>query len=196
MIFEMEKNIKITLLIGFIILSLLSGCTNVPSTSDLESDIASVEKEIDDAQKSVSEYQGGLLSNLASLRLETLLVTKTMLEQKKSGLKRFVPMSYTVDGKRYVPPSNKQQLLQDTEKDIAKLRKQLEETEMERQGYTGGLLEVLSLTNTATVKNSIAFLEQRMLLLKHDIPFYSLLSKLNDTDIGFVPTPGEDVDKF
>lgn len=192
----MKKNVKSTLLIGFMILPLLSACTNVPSTSDLESDIASVETKINDARKSVSEYQGGLLSILASSRLETLLVTKAMLEQKKSGWKRFIPMSYTVDGKRYIPPSNKQQLLQDIEEDIAKLRKQLEEAEMERQGYTGGLLVVLSLTNTATVKNSIALLEQRMLLLKHDIPNYSLLAEQNDKDIGFVPTPGKDVDKF
>ena len=159
-------------------LPLLSACTNVPSTSDLDSDIVSVEAEINDARKSVSEYQGGLLSILASSRLETLLVTKAMLEQKKSGWKRFIPMSYTVDGKRYIPPSNKQQLLQDIE------------------GYTGGLLVVLSLTNTATIKNSLALLEQRMLLLKHDVPSYSLLAELNDKDIGFVPTPGKDVDKF
>ena len=177
-------------------MSLLSACNKIPSTSELESDIASVEIKINDARKSVSEYQGGLLSILASFRLETLLVTKAMLEQKKSGLKRFIPVSYTVDGKGYMPPSNKQQLLQDIEKDITKLRKQLEEAEMESQGYSGGLLGVLSLTNTVTVKVSIAFLEQRMLLLKHDVPYYAHLAERNEDGIDFVPTPGKDVDKF
>ena len=88
MISKMKKNVKSTLLIGFMMLPLLSACTNVPSTSDLDSDIVSVEAEINDARKTVSEYQGGLLSILASTRVETLLVTRAMLEQKKTGLKQ------------------------------------------------------------------------------------------------------------
>ena len=195
MIFKIKKKIKGTLLIGFM-LSLLSACSDIPSTSDLETDIASVEKEINDARKTVSEYQGGLLSILASTRVETLLVTRAMLEQKKTGLKRFIPTSYSVDGKKYVPPSNKQQLIREVEQDITKLKKQLEEAEMENQNYSGGLIGVLSSTSVVTIKTSIDFLEQRMLLLKHDIPYYSLLTAPSDKDKGFIPTQGEDIDKF
>jgi hypothetical protein len=187
---------KKTFLIVLMILSLIPACTDVPSTSVLESDITGIESEINDARKSVSEYQGGLLSILASSRLETLLVTKAMLEQKKTGFKRFISMSYTVDGKGYIPPSNKLQLLQDMKNDISKLRKQLEEAELENRNYSGGLLGVLSLTNTVAVKVSMAFLEQKMLLLKHDVPYYFLLADLKDKGVDFVPTPGEDVDKF
>ena len=195
MIFRIKERIKSTLLIGFM-LSLLSACTDIPSTNDIATDMASVENEINDARKTVSEYSGGLLFILASTRLETLLVTRAMLEQKKSGLKRFISTSYSVDGRKHVPPSNKQQLIREIEQDITKLKKQLEEAEMESQNYSGGLIGVLSSTSIVTIKISIAFLEQRMLVLKHDIPYYSLIDELDGKDKNFIPTPGEDIDKF
>jgi hypothetical protein len=187
---------KYLLLIAVLILSLLSSCFNVPLSDDLEADIANLDERVKNTRITVNEYSGGLLSVLTSIRLETLMTTKSMLEQKKLGLKRFIPISYTVDGKKYVPPSDKDTLLQNIERDLTDLRKHLAEAKSENERYGRGLLGVLSLTNTATIKNSITFLEQRKLLLKHDIPYYSLLPKEEDKGPGFEPTSGDDVDKF
>ena len=120
-----------------------------------------------------------------------------MLEQKKSGLKRYIPVSYSIDGKKYSPPENKQELLQDLEKDIKDLKNDLIEAEKESEQYGGGLLGVLSLTKVATVKKPIAFLDQKRLLLKHDIPYYSVFPDTSEkSEPGFKPTSGKDIDKF
>lgn len=74
---------------------------------------------------------------MSNLRLEALQYTRTMLEQKKSGLKRYIPVSYSIDGKKYSPPENKQELLQDLEKDIKDLKNDLIEAEKESEQYGG-----------------------------------------------------------
>lgn len=181
----------------FLGILLLAGCSNIPSTEQIDSDIGLLDKEIKEATVTVQDYSGGLLSILANVRLETLKSTKAMLEQKKTGLKRYIPVSYSVDGKKYSPPENKDDLLKELEQEIENLKNDLAKAEKESEQYGGGLLGVLSLTQVATIKNSIAFLEQRRLLIKHDIPYYSILpaaSKSNEPS--FKPTPGNDIDKF
>lgn len=180
-----------------IIFCLLVGCTHVPSSQEIEKDIALLDQKIEEANATVQDYSGGLLSALAKVRLETLKSTKSMLEQKKSGIKRFILVSYSVDGKKYPPPENKEEVLQDLEKDLKDLKVDLAEAEAESEKYEGGLLGVLSLTKASTLKNSIAFLDQKRLLLKHDIPYYSIFPdtiKADEPD--FKPTPGKDIDKF
>jgi len=183
--------------IFFLCILLLAGCSNIPSTEEIDGDIGLLDKQIKEAIATVQNYSGGLLATLANLRLEALQSTKAMLEQKKTGLKRYIHVSYSVDGKKYSPPENKNDLLEELEQDIENLKNDLAKAEKESDQYGGGLLGVLSLTQVATIKNSIAFLEQRRLLLKHDIPYYSIIpatSKSNEP--GFKPTPGKDVDKF
>lgn len=181
----------------FLAALLLAGCSNVPSTEEIDRDIGLLDKEIKEVTATAQDYSGGLLGILANVRLETLQSTKAMLEQKRTGLKRYIPVSYSVDGKKYSPPENKNDLLKELEQDIENLKNDLAKAEKESDQYGGGLLGVLSFTQVATIKNSIAFLEQRRLLLKHDIPYYSILpatSKSNEPS--FKPTPGKDIDKF
>lgn len=189
----MSKNVTIILLSVF----LLCGCYNAPSTEEIESDLKTVETEIKNAQETVQEYSGGLLAILANVRLQTLKTTKSMLEQKKNGFRRYIPLSYSIDGKKYTPPENKDILLQELNDDLTGLKRDLSKAEEESAKYGGGLLGVLSLSQVATVENSIAFLNQRRLLLKHDIPYFDIVSAPSTSgEPDFKPTPGEDINKF
>ena len=176
---------------------LLTGCYEYPSTEEIDGDIAILKEEINNAKANTEKYAGGLLSILASVQLETLKSTKTILEQKKTGLQRYIPISYTVDGKEYSPPANKDKLLEELAIDIDKSKEELSKAEIESSKYGGGLLGVLSLTQVATTKNSLAFLNQRKLLLKYDIPYYNIVpASPRDREPDFKPTPGEDIDKL
>jgi hypothetical protein len=189
----MEKYLRII----FILLFFVCGCSNIPSTEDIDSDIQTVNTEINDAKNTILQYSGGLLAILANVRLETLKTTKSMLEQKQTGFKRFIPLSYSIEGKSYVPPANKDSLLQELNKDIMNLQRDLTKAKEESAQYGGGLLGVLSLTQVATIENSITFLNQKHLLLKHDIPYYDIVPALaTDRESDFKPTPGEDINKF
>lgn len=189
----MSKKVTIILLSIF----LLFGCSKVPSTEELDSDLKTVETEINEAQKTIDEYSGGLLAILANVRLQTLKATKSMLAQKQNGFHRYIPLSYSIDGKEYTTPENKDSLLQELNDDLKDLQQDLSKAEEESARYGGSLLGVLSLTQVAIVENSIAFLNQRRLLLKHDIPYYDIvIAPSGNREQGFKPTPGEDIDKF
>ncbi len=176
---------------------LFCGCSNFPSIEEIEDDIKAINLEIQATEKTVQKYSGGLLSILANVHLETLITTRSMLDQKKKGIQRFIPLSYSIDGKSYIPPENKNALLQEISDELEDLQHDLVLAEIESEKYGGGLLGVLSLTKVATIQNSIAFLNQRRLLLKHDIPYYTAIpSRVSDQEPGFKATPGEDIDKF
>lgn len=176
---------------------LFFSCSKAPSTEEIDSDLKTVEIEIIDAQKTVEEYSGGLLAILANVRLQTLKTTKSMLKQKQNGFRRFIPLTYSIDGKEYTPPENKYILLKELNDDLKDLQQNLSKAEKESAKYGGGLLGVLSLTQVATVENSMAFLNQRRLLLKYDIPYYDIVPvPSGNREPGFKPTPGEDIDKF
>lgn len=181
----------------FLSLFIVSGCFSIPSTEEINEDIKSLDVKIKATHEAVKQYSGGLLAILANVRLETLKATRTMLEQKENGLKRYIPLKYSIDGKEYSPPVNKEELLQEINNDLEKLQKDLSKAEIESANYEGGLLGVLSFTQVATIKNSLAFLNQRQLLLKHDIPYYSVaITHTGDKEPGFKTTPGEDINKF
>lgn len=181
----------------FLSVFLFFGCYNVPSTEDIDSDLITLDIEIEEASHKAQEYSGGLLAVLLNVRLETLKTTKSMLQQKRNGYRRYIPLSYTIDGEKYSPPENKNELLQVLKEDLRLLERDLSKAEDESAKYGGGLLGVLSLTQVATAENSIAFLNQRRLLLKHDIPYYNIVPAPKPSgEPGFKPTPGEDIDKF
>lgn len=187
------RHLTITVLVAL----LLAGCYEYPSTEEMDGDIAILNDGINDAKANTEKYTGGLLSLLASVQLEILKSTKSMLEQKKKGFQRYIPISYTVDGKGYSPPTNKDMLLEELTIDIDKAKEELSKAEIESSKYGGGLLGVLSLTQVATAKNSLAFLNQKRLLLKYDIPYYIIVpASPRDREPDFKPTPGEDIDKL
>ena len=185
--------------LSFLMIStlVLIGCPNTPSTKELDQDIAKLEAEIKESKSVLDDYSGGLIAVLSRVRLQVLQSTKAMLEQKKMGFRRYIHITYTIDGKKYFPPKNKDKLLKEIKQDINNLKSELEEAKEESKRYEGGLLSVLSLTHIATIKNSIAFLEQKQLLLKYDIPYYAILPvNSKNEELVFKPTPGKDIDKF
>ena len=189
----MLKHLKVYFLVAI----LLSGCSDIPSTENLNNDISLLNKEIKETEITSQKYSGGLILALIEIKLKTLQSTKAMLEQKTKGYNRYIPISYSIDGKEYSPPSNKNVLLQELKQDMQKLKNNLEKVEKENNRYSGGLIKITLMMQATTIKNSIAFLEQKQLLLKYDIPYYEILpnSKKNN-EPEFKKTPGEDIDKL
>lgn len=155
----------------------LTGCYEIPSTDELNNDLVNIDVQIEETEKAINSYSGGLLQKMAQVRLEVLKSTKTMLEQKKIGFNRYIQISYSISGNKFSPPTNKDELLIELNKDIKGLKDDLSNAQEESARYGGGLLRLTSLMNVATVSNSIALVEQSRLLLKHDIPYFSYAVK-------------------
>lgn len=181
----------------FVTLTLLFGCTEVTSTDVLDADIVQLDEVISEAKAKATSYSGGLLASLTNVRLEALQSTRAILDQKRTGLNRFIPVAYNVDGNAYRPPENKEELQKELRKEIDELYSDLAEAKIAVAIYDGGLLGVLASTKVATIENSIAFVRQKHLLLQHDIPYYALVPTLpQDGAAEFKATPGTDIEKF
>jgi len=176
----------------------LASCSNIPSTEDIDNDIAELNKEINVTKNEINKYSGGLLVILLELKKEILTNTKLMLEQKRSGLKRFIHINYNIDGKKYSPPDNKNDLLKNIQGEMISIQNDIVKARKESNRYSGGVLKVLIEVKAATLDNSLAFIKQKELLLKYDIPFYSTIPKSHSIgkEQKFKDTPGEDTDKF
>lgn len=190
---KMSKALLITLL-----LFTLGSCGNVPTTDELDKDIAELTKAIKATENEVKKYSEGLLKTLLELNKDILTNTKLMLEQKRSGFKRFIPIKYNIDGKKYLPPNNKEDLLKTIQDEIINVQNDIAKARKESDRYSGGLIKVLAEVKAATLENSLAFITQRELLLKYDIPFYAIVpqSDAAEKDKKFKATPGHDIDKF
>lgn len=178
--------------------SILFGCAP-PSTEDLNKDISSVKEEIVTAQNEFDKYSGGLVKALIAVRLETLNNTLAALEQKRTGINRFIHTNYTIDGKAYVPPQNKLEIIRDIDKDISAQKADLANAENEDQQYVGGLVKVLIKVRITTISNNILALESKKMYLKYDIPnFIGSASepRRDKATPDFQKTPGNDSDKL
>lgn len=181
----------------FILLCCFS-CSKPPSTEELDTDIAALEQELKNTETESKRYSGGLIKILLDVRKEMIKNTKVMLEQKRSGLKRFININYTIDAERYLPPQNKEEILNNIKEEIKKINDGIIKARKESARYSGGLIKVLVEVRAESLENSLVFIKQRELLLKYDIPFYSIIPK-SDGEKGekkFKTTPGEDIEKF
>lgn len=186
-------------LIMFICLFLCClSCNKPPATEELDTDITALNHELKNAETESKQYSGGLIKILIDIKKEILTNSKLMLEQKRSGLKRFININYTVSGEKYMPPQNKEDLLKIIHDEIININREISNARRESDRYTGGLIKVMLEVKIATLENSLVFIKQKEMLLKYDIPFYSAIPK-SDVEEGkkqFKTTPGKDIDKF
>jgi hypothetical protein len=192
---EISRN---RIILSLFIIIFCYSCGDIPSTDELDKDIQILETQIQSAKENSEQYSGGLIKVLIDMRTEILRNTKAMLDQKKSGIKRFINMKYTIDGRGYDPPKNKDELLTSLQEDINSNQAKKEEVRKQSERYAGGLFKVMLESQMATIDASIATLEQRKLFLKYDIPLYAMMPDkgLTDKESEFKATPGEDMDKL
>ncbi len=98
-----------------------------------------------------------------------------MLEQKKTGLNRFININYTVDGKPYKFTEDISKMLKDLENQITNEERNLNIYESELQ-RSGGLVQAINAMKVASQKNTIVMLNQKMLFVKYGIPLYEISS--------------------
>ena len=132
----------------------------------LRDEIAQVHKQIGETEQESSRYSGGLVKALIESRLQTLKQTLAMLEQRNKAWTFGLRLRYTIDGKLFqLPPGARQQLPQieqELRDEAAKIRAQ----EQESAQYSGGLVQALSLSTLATMKQTQAMLDQKRLAIQ------------------------------
>jgi hypothetical protein len=139
---------------------------------ELRKDLDAVSTQIKAAEAEDAHYTGGLIKALIGARLATLRHTHAMLDQRIKSWTFGIGLRYTIDGKGIVlDPTNKEQPAA-IERELADLRARITTQELEASRYSGGLIQAMTLTSVATMRQTEALLDQRRLLLKYDLPAY------------------------
>lgn len=138
----------------------------IAQTSDpLSSELASIEKQITEVQAKIALYDGGLIKGLAEARLEALLLSKTLVENRINAENGGAKVEVTVSATQ-PDEARAQQLLGE----MAAAQQRIDEAEKEAaQG--GGLVQALALSRAETERLTLAQLQMGYLQAKYGIAF-------------------------
>lgn len=131
----------------------------------LPSELVSINQQITDVKAKIAIYDGGLIKGLAEARLEALLVSKTLIENRINAALGGATVEVVVSA---IQPdgARAQQILGE----MASAQQRIDEAEKEAaQG--GGLVQALALSRAETEKLTLAQLQMGYLQAKYGIAF-------------------------
>lgn len=155
------------IIVGALLFS-LNYLSQSPSTSELDADIAAVNRQIADAEAEYATYSGGALQVLVKVRTEVLKTTAAMLEQKRASLLRRIDLQYHVAGQPQVPD---EALIANIGSDIAAAEQERDRFKAEADRYTGGLIQTMALMNASTSEMTISQLKLALLAQRYGFIF-------------------------
>ena len=151
--------------------------------------IKNLEKQIKETEAEDEKYAGGLIKALIGSRLAILKQTHAMLQQRTQASLFRIGIKYTVDGQIFTPPQDATIQLGIVERELAELTTKIAIAETEAARYSGGLIQAVSLSTVAQIKQTQAMLDQRRLALQFSLPQYlgfknipALSSEANTTE--------------
>jgi hypothetical protein len=140
-------------------------------TDDALPDIAEVTEQIKTAESEASKYTGGMIKTLIDLRLETLRVTKALLEQYAIAHTSGAKLDYTL--KTTEPDQERaDQLLQE----IVAATKERDRLRSEAEKYSGGLVQSMALVSLSTQEQTLAMLHQGYYVAKYGLALTTPIS--------------------
>ena len=145
--------------------SISVGQSASPDLDAIRSDIAAIEVEISKVEVSNSSYQGGALALIASLNLETLRLTKSILEARLAAAESGAPIEIVVPAVQ-PDPALAGSILADIQTQQANVDAAKAEAD-----NSGGLMQALALARYETEKLSLAQLRQAWFRAQYGIAF-------------------------
>jgi hypothetical protein len=143
--------------------------------SVMQEDILTISREIEIAKQESEKYSGGTIKLNIESRIEILKLTKSLLEQRIVATKTGSKL------KLEAPATNPQNDVADSlRKEIETIDKRIEEMQKKADQYKGGLIQVQILSTVATMEETRALLERRMLTAKYGLSILPT-SYLNDS---------------
>lgn len=133
-----------------------SQAVSPPGTeADLTADLQRVNEQIAEAEKDLTQHEGGLIVAAIKSRIAILEVTQAMLEQRLLAMRTGARFEYRIPASQ-PDPDQAARILED----LRKAREDLAASERKANGYSGGLIHAMALTTVATQRQTIALLEQ------------------------------------
>jgi hypothetical protein len=133
--------------------------------ADLRQQLEVVRANIAEAQKENATFsRGGFIGNLIVIRLNVLKTNEALLEERIGALESGARITTTVEATK-PNPARAAELASEIEKESVKLR----EAQAQSDRYSGGLVKAVDEMSVATLKGTIAMLDQQYLVAKFGI---------------------------
>ena len=110
-----------------------------------------------------------------------------MLDQRAKSWTFGIGITYTGDGKPFVPPENADAQLTEVVSEIEALDEKIASEERDASRYSGGLILAMKQSGIATMGQTRAMLQQKRLSLKYALPQYLPFVKAAEADVGALP---------
>lgn len=136
-----------------ILFALLVAVPAMAQDSNLSADIANITQRIEDAERTVASFDGGVIKTLAQYRLETLKMNRALLENRQLGNEADITPELVVPAVEPNPDRAAEILT-----DIQNQMRIIEDAEAEARD-SGGLVQAMAFTRVETEKLALAQLQ-------------------------------------
>ncbi len=169
---ESMRSSKITGIAFFLVLSLglLQACTpkltreQRQSVAELKQELPGVQQDIQDAERENAAYSGGLIKSLIAFRLEVLKTNKALIEQRINALEGGARITVVLRASNPDPAK-----AAEIAKEIETQKANLVEAQTEADRYRGGVVKAVADMSVATIRSTLAILDQQYLISKYGI---------------------------
>ncbi len=131
---------------------------------DLNSELEGLRSEISGAEEKDSRLAGGLVKALVGARLEVLKNTEALVQQRIHAIESGAKITVSVPA---TEPN--QELASELAGEVKAQEVKLEEARQEAARYSGGLVAAMKSAAVATAEQTLAMLEQRLLVAKYGL---------------------------
>jgi hypothetical protein len=144
----MKSKIQYTILAAMFLAAPANG-----QEANLSADISSITLRIEDAERTVASFDGGVIRTLAQYRLETLKMNRALLENRELGTEAGIDPELVIPAVKPNP-----ERAADILADIQKQMQVIEVAEVEARN-SGGLVQAMAFTRIETEKLTLAQLQ-------------------------------------
>ena len=135
-----------------------------PNMSALQEVSNTISNQIEQAQSESEKYTGGLIKTLIDSRIATLKLTKAIVDQRITAIK--IGAKLKIEAPATIAQPDDAAALA---KEIESIDQRIEKTQQNADQYSGGLIHVNLLSTIATLQETRALAEQRMLTAKYGL---------------------------
>ncbi len=139
---------------------------------ELRQELNGIRQEIAKAIEEDAMYRAGLIKNLIAVRLEVLKTNEALIEQRINALEagsriKFVVNATDVDIDKAT----------ELAKEIGIQQNKLAESRKNADRYSGGLVKAMAESEVATIRNTLAMLEQQYIIAKYGLAIPAISSE-------------------
>jgi hypothetical protein len=157
--------------VGIVFVFALEVIKPLPSTRDLDADLAEVRQEIHNVQIDAERYEAGLIKAMIELRIQMLRQTEAMLNQKRAAWLRRINLNYAVNGSEIAPVSNQE--LHEIIEEIQQAERKADQSSAETDRFSGGLVQAMARVTAETDRLSISQLRMKFYSAKYGFPIFA-----------------------